>query len=333
MTDQPTPETRRYWIAVGVPAADVDDHLGDALAHAADRVEAVLQEERGYKAAAWQTGRPDAEQPFVPRTEREYWQAIADALNDANRAGMPVGIDLDGTLTDHNAHSVVWNFKTERWDVAGYEDDDQAPAEREPSAVVTLRPAADPDEVTVTAESHGMNPARVAYGLRLAADEFDRRARAEGGEPIPYPFSPSAALLSAAREAVPAFTRALDGQPTAPGWTLTPDTLDTFLRALVNELDYDLHKAWESNEETGEDDYPKLVTEAGKMLDAITAPTVEDTSEAQSGSAYAAGLIEAARLAEQDRVPNPMGEAEEHVNDCFTTFAATLRRKAAEAQQ
>ncbi|MFH8530487.1 hypothetical protein ACH4GE_18955 [Streptomyces tendae] len=200
-------DTRRYWIAVDVPADDLDDDLPDALAYAADRAETVLQEERGYGSTAWHatethdaeradliaqrdriandTTQALAEQPFVPRTEREYWQAIADALNAANRAGMPVGIDLDGTLTDHRMWSVVWDRAAKRWDVAGYEDDDQAPAAPE--------------------------------------------------------------------------------QPTA----LT----------------------------------------------------------------YSAGLIEAARLAEQGRVADPMGEAEEHVNDCFTTFAADLRRKAAEAQQ
>ncbi|MFH9295642.1 hypothetical protein [Streptomyces sp. NPDC017520] len=75
--------------------------------------------------------------PFVPRTERSYWQAIADALNAANAVGMPVGIDLDGTLTDHNAHSVVWNFEAERWDVAGYDDapegTKEAPAAEQPT--------------------------------------------------------------------------------------------------------------------------------------------------------------------------------------------------------
>ncbi|MGC0427635.1 hypothetical protein RKD32_003990 [Streptomyces sp. SAI-195] len=157
---------------------------------------------------------PTPAEPFIPRTEREYWQAIADALNAAESAGMGVGIDLDGTLTDHRMWSVVWDRTAKRWDVAGYEDDDQAAAEPEPSAVVTLRPTADPDEVHLTAESHGMNPARVAYSLRLTADEFDRRARAQGDEPIPYPFSPSAALLAAARDAVPAMARALAGQPT-----------------------------------------------------------------------------------------------------------------------
>ncbi|MEV5086855.1 hypothetical protein AB0N18_02710 [Streptomyces griseoincarnatus] len=57
--------------------------------------------------------------------------------------------------------------------------------DREPSATVTLRPSGD-DEITLTAESYGMAPARVAYGLRMAADTFDVRARAAGDEPIPY---------------------------------------------------------------------------------------------------------------------------------------------------
>jgi hypothetical protein len=50
---------RRYWIAVSIPAAEVDDDLSDALAYAADRVETVLQEERGYKATAWRAADPD----------------------------------------------------------------------------------------------------------------------------------------------------------------------------------------------------------------------------------------------------------------------------------
>ncbi|MDX2707308.1 hypothetical protein PV350_31300 [Streptomyces sp. PA03-6a] len=62
-------------------------------------------------------------EPFTPRTEREHWVAIADALNAAHQAGMPVGIDLDGTLTDHRAWSVIWDRDGERWTVAGYDDD------------------------------------------------------------------------------------------------------------------------------------------------------------------------------------------------------------------
>lgn len=60
---------------------------------------------------------------FVPRTERSYWEDIAAALNAAHAVGMPVGIDLDGTLTDHNTWSVVWDRTAERWTVAGYEDE------------------------------------------------------------------------------------------------------------------------------------------------------------------------------------------------------------------
>ena len=60
---------------------------------------------------------------FVPRTERSYWVDIAAALNAAHAVGMPVGIDLDGTLTDRNSWSVVWDRAAEEWTVAGYEDD------------------------------------------------------------------------------------------------------------------------------------------------------------------------------------------------------------------
>ena len=53
-------------------------------------------------------------------------------------------------------------------------------------------------------------------------------------------------------------------------WRLTPETLDLFVRALVNEVDYDIHKNYECGEEDGEDHYPELVAEAAEMLDAIT---------------------------------------------------------------
>ncbi|MEU6222268.1 hypothetical protein [Streptomyces sp. NPDC047042] len=59
----------------------------------------------------------------VSRTERSHWGDIAAALNAAHDAGMPVSIDLDGTLTDLNAWSVVWDPATERWTIAGYEDE------------------------------------------------------------------------------------------------------------------------------------------------------------------------------------------------------------------
>ncbi|MEU4178176.1 hypothetical protein [Streptomyces sp. NPDC026589] len=70
-----------------------------------------------------------AAEPFAPRTKRAYWQAIADALNAAEAAGMPVGIDLDGTLTDHRAWSVVWDRDAKRWTLAGYDDEPEGTKE------------------------------------------------------------------------------------------------------------------------------------------------------------------------------------------------------------
>jgi hypothetical protein len=57
------------------------------------------------------------------RTERSIWQGIVDALNAAEERGMSVGIDLDGTLTDHNAWSVIWDRDTKTWVLAGYDAD------------------------------------------------------------------------------------------------------------------------------------------------------------------------------------------------------------------
>ncbi|MET9142405.1 hypothetical protein [Streptomyces sp. NPDC004042] len=69
-------------------------------------------------------------------------------------------------------------------------------------------------------------------------------------------------------------------QPTTT-YRLTPHTLDLFVRALVNEVDYDIHKGYECGEEDGRDHYPELVAEAAKMLDAITAgqPAAEISME------------------------------------------------------
>lgn len=52
-------------------------------------------------------------------------------------------------------------------------------------------------------------------------------------------------------------------------------TLDKFVRALVNEVDYDIHKGYECGEEDGKDHYPELVDEAAKMLAAIIASQVD----------------------------------------------------------
>ncbi|WP_460071109.1 helix-turn-helix transcriptional regulator [Streptomyces sp. YKOK-I1] len=59
-------------------------------------------------------------------------------------------------------------------------------------------------------------------------------------------------------------------------WRLTPQTLDQFVRALVEEVDYDIHKGYERGEEDGLDHYPELVAEAAAMLDAITGESSEE---------------------------------------------------------
>ncbi|MGW9638871.1 hypothetical protein ACWHAU_06890 [Streptomyces albidoflavus] len=56
----------------------------------------------------------DAAEAEDPCTERSRWQAVADALNDLDIAG----IDLDGTIAGHNAWSVVWD-RDAGWMVSG----------------------------------------------------------------------------------------------------------------------------------------------------------------------------------------------------------------------
>ncbi|MGW1267566.1 3'-5' exonuclease [Streptomyces sp. NPDC002491] len=68
-----------------------------------------------------------ASEVSAPCTERSRMVAIADALNAAEDSGLSLGIDLDGTITDHTAWSVIWDPATERWTVAGYDQDDETP--------------------------------------------------------------------------------------------------------------------------------------------------------------------------------------------------------------
>ncbi|MFJ7417931.1 hypothetical protein ACIQXD_04880 [Streptomyces uncialis] len=69
--------------------------------------------------------------PAAPQTERSYFVAIADALN-AVPNDQPLGIDLDGTITDHENWSVVWNAEASRWEVAGYDDEKPIASASEP---------------------------------------------------------------------------------------------------------------------------------------------------------------------------------------------------------
>jgi hypothetical protein len=113
----------RFWTSRAAADAAVAELRGLAAGLAVKDAAAV--------AAAGESTRPE---PVVPRTERSYWVAIADALNAAASAGMAVGIEVDGTLTDYRAWSVVWNRDTERWEVGGY-DDDGLPDTRSPGRV------------------------------------------------------------------------------------------------------------------------------------------------------------------------------------------------------
>lgn len=56
-----------------------------------------------------------------------------------------------------------------------------------------------------------------------------------------------------------------------PVHLITPEILDLFVRALVEEVDYDIHKNYLCGEEDGLDHYPELVATAAEQLAAIAA--------------------------------------------------------------
>lgn len=135
---QPTPRERvltHRWADDGQP------HLTIRLAFGPEYTDQGVEEitarvrsaaRHGFQLAE-KTETPALGGPFVPRTEREHWVDIADALNAAGAAGIAVGIDMEGILTDHTAWAVVWNREQQRWEVGGYEDDSPAesPADAE----------------------------------------------------------------------------------------------------------------------------------------------------------------------------------------------------------
>lgn len=153
--------------------------------------------------------------------ETRRWVSVHELVFRAPDDGKAYRVTYERGLTEVQEDHDKWDYRDH---VVGEEVEEyerpvkawrrvgEQPAK--PSAVVTLRPTADPNEITLTAESHGMNPARVAYGLRKAADAFDRRARAEGDEPIPYTPSPEAA-----RELARALARRITELGKARGWS------------------------------------------------------------------------------------------------------------------
>ncbi|MFP3119541.1 hypothetical protein [Streptomyces sp. Iso 434] len=93
--------------------------------HNADREE--LERLRAELAAADTSVVCDAEGHAIPhssscpsaaRTERDRWQALADALNAVGS----VGIALNGTLTYPATHPVMWDRDAMRWVLAPYDD-------------------------------------------------------------------------------------------------------------------------------------------------------------------------------------------------------------------
>lgn len=176
-------------------AATVLGALADDLAPAAVRRACLDELFTGQPCP----GHASAAEPFVPRTERQHWQNITDALNAANEAGMPVGIDLDGTLTDHNSWSVVWNPKAGRWELAGYDDD--ATSAQDPTTApdpVPLRWGLDDvlhgDDDTVTVCLSGPAPDRRPYALELDPDRA--QALRDALAPLDSRPTPSEAALT-----------------------------------------------------------------------------------------------------------------------------------------
>ena len=122
-------------LEAGLPVAQ------EALFKALDRVSELEAERHSTNGAlddavqALRTRNADeAAEVFVPQTERSRFVAIAEALNAAESAGLSLGIDLDGTITDHAGWSVVWDRDAGQWTVAGYEDEPAEPSSVEVSA-------------------------------------------------------------------------------------------------------------------------------------------------------------------------------------------------------
>lgn len=72
-----------------------------------------------------------------------------------------------------------------------------------------------------------------------------------------------------------------------PVHLITPQILDLFVRALVNEVDYDIHKGYLCGEEDGLDHYPELVATAAEQLNAITAGQADPDFQATLGGGHA----------------------------------------------
>ncbi|MYR46621.1 hypothetical protein [Streptomyces sp. SID5910] len=270
------------------------------------------------------------------QTATRRWVSVHELVFRAPDDGKAYRVTYEQGLTEVQEDHDEWDYRdhivgeeVEEYDhtVKAWRSVAERPA-AEPSASITLRPADDPDaDLTIEAASTGgMDPSAVAYGLRMAADRFDNYARAQGIEPFPHPGN-SLTWEARAEHAVKLYAEtAIERDDARAEAAKLRERLAEAVATVARLEQKRVELERTLNAERAD------VAELTKQRDRIA----DDTAKAlapKNGSAYAAGLLEAARLTERDLITNPMGEAEEHVNDCFTRFAATLRRKAAEAQQ
>ncbi|MDX3019919.1 hypothetical protein [Streptomyces acidiscabies] len=152
---------------------------------------------------------------FMPQTERERWVAIADALNAAHAAGMPVAIDLDGTLTDHRMWSVVWDRAAERWTVAGY-DDEADGIDRLIAPTQALQPeAAPPAHIDYRAQWDS-----VPLGLYSTPDAA--RAHCEDHARRDLPTAAAIDWVTDPEDGVAELHATVDGEQGPTGYTVVP---------------------------------------------------------------------------------------------------------------
>lgn len=154
-----------------------------ALSDAANKMDALC-EQYGVFGVGDQLRKLVAAEPVDP------WQAIADALNAA--PGGILGIDLDGTITDHDEHSVVWDREAQRWVVAAYDEDDEQPtaeprtpavggryvSRTDPGRIVTVRRVWTDDDGPAVAFEWGD---RGQCGSACPVDVFHREYEPVGG--------------------------------------------------------------------------------------------------------------------------------------------------------
>ncbi len=210
-------QTVRDWLAVDENRDALDDawFLDAARRHPVSRTLLRMVTQLGEQLTELQAAQAKCQQdhqpqPFVPRTEREYWVGIAGALNAAHGAGMPVGIDLDGTLTDHRMWSVVWDRAAEQWTVAGYDDD--APAVEE-TPLTVFRTSYDEGEM-------GLFATREAARAQCLAHE---RTRWRGHTAITFKWVPDDNEENSPEELWASLAGDADGSET--GYVVTPLTV------------------------------------------------------------------------------------------------------------